>query len=273
MTHLTDQQIEFYCFGDIVGRAARSAIKAHVRGLREHSPEAFIIANGENACGGVGLDAGRARELLESGISLLTLGDHAWNRRDIVEVLQSDGFGARCIRPANFPPGAAGSGWSVVEASHGLRVGVANILGRVFIEAPLDCPFRTADALLDGPLKDCDITVFDFHAEATSEKVAFGRYLNGRASVVFGTHTHIPTADEQILDKGTAYISDVGMCGPRDSIIGMDTDTATNRFLYGTSKGYRLGGGPILLQGIRCLVERGSGVCSWIERVREVVSL
>lgn len=256
-------------FGDVVGKAGRAALRREIRPLRAERGLDLVIANGENASGGVGFDEECASELLSLGIDVVTLGDHTWHRKGVGEVL--DARAATCVRPANYPSGAPGRGFLIWKGERGVSVGVFNLLGRVFLNTPLDCPFRKADELLAGPLAGCDLTVCDFHAEATSEKVAMGRYLDGRATLVVGTHTHVQTADEQILPSGTGYLTDLGMCGPEDSVIGMDRDAATARFLTGRPSSYKVGKGDAVLSGLLAEIDLESRRVVKLERVRKIV--
>lgn len=260
------------CFGDIVGRAGRAGLRKELKRLRSERNIDCVIANGENAAGGVGFDSECATELLGLGIDVITLGDHTWSKKDSRDLLTRRA--ATCIRPANYPEGTPGAGSTVWTSPSGVKVGVMNLMGRVFMTPTLGCPFRKADELLAGALSGCDVIVCDFHAEATSEKVAMGRYLDGRVSVVFGTHTHVQTGDERILPGGTAYITDLGMCGPIDSVIGMDPEVALSRFLTALPASYKPGRGDALLNGIvvELTVERPSRALA-IQRVSEEVKV
>lgn len=198
---------------------------------REQHKIHACIANGENAAGGFGLTAQTAEEMFESGVDFITSGNHIFDKRDFKEYLESSD---RVIRPANYPPAVPGRGTGTFKAE-GVTVGVLNIMGRTFMP-PVDDPFRTAEALVSDLRAQTPVIVVDVHAEATSEKVAIGRYLDGRVSCVYGTHTHVQTADEQILPGGTAYISDLGMTGPTDGVIGMEAGPVLDRFLTGMSE-------------------------------------
>lgn len=244
------------CFGDIVGRAGRAALRKELKRLRTEHAIDCVIANGENAAGGVGFDSECASELLGLGINIITLGDHTWSKKDSKELLARRAN--TCIRPANYPDGTPGAGSTIWLSPSGLKVGVMNLMGRVFMTPTLGCPFRKADELLSGPLKDCEVIICDLHAEATSEKIAMGRYLDGRVTVLFGTHTHVQTADERILPGGTAYITDLGMCGPLDSVIGMDAEVALSRFLTAMPASYKPGRGDACLNGIIVEIETGT---------------
>ena len=203
--------------GDVVGSPGREALKRCVALLREQHQIHACIANGENAAGGFGLTAQTAEEMFASGIDFITGGNHIFDKRDFGEYLESSN---RVIRPANYPPAVPGRGAGTFTAD-GVTVGVLNLMGRTFMP-PTDDPFRCADVMVGDLRRRTPVIVVDLHAEATSEKVAMGRYLDGRVSCVVGTHTHVQTADEQILPGGTAYISDLGMTGPMDGVIGME---------------------------------------------------
>src|SRR3990170_4435693 len=213
--------------GDVVGKPGRRAVREWVPRLAARGEADFVIANGENASGGIGIDPKGADELFSAGVDVLTSGNHVWRKREIADYIDRV---PAFTRPANFPPGAPGAGWVVRESAGGVPVAVLNLMGRVFMQA-LDCPFRTADALVPMLRERARVVVVDMHAEATSEKAAMGWHLAGRVSAVLGTHTHVQTVDEEILAGGTAYITDVGMCGPTDSVIGMKKETVLKRFL------------------------------------------
>jgi metallophosphoesterase (TIGR00282 family) len=212
--------------GDVVAGLGRRTVAALLPALRrEHEPD-FVVVNGENAAGGVGITRKTARELLELGADAITLGNHAYRHREVYEYLDSE---PRIVRPANYPKGSPGRGHTVVE-SGGLRLGVINLSGQVFLQA-VRSPFAEADALLAELRDSADAVLVDMHAEATSEKVALGWYLDGRVLAVVGTHTHVPTADARVLPGGTAYVTDVGMTGPRGGVIGVKREQAIERFL------------------------------------------
>lgn len=250
--------------GDLVGKIGRDAAQQMLPTLREMYAPHFVVVNGENAAAGLGITPEIARTLLQGGVDVITLGNHAWNRPEIVPYLDQE---ARILRPANYPAGTPGKGFRVFAAENGERVGVANLLGRHFMD-PLDDPFRLADTILEAFLGQTAATLFDFHAEATSEKCAFGHYLDGRASIVVGTHTHVQTADERILPGGTAYITDVGMCGPQHSVIGMDVEKIVQKFLTQRSCRMEVATGPVILCGIIVDVDTQTGHASHVERVQ-----
>ncbi|MET0513281.1 MAG: TIGR00282 family metallophosphoesterase [Thermoleophilaceae bacterium] len=212
--------------GDVVGGIGRRTLAALLPGLRERHRPDFVVVNGENAAGGVGITKKTARELLELGADAITLGNHAYRHREVYEYLDTE---TRVIRPANYPKGSPGRGHTVVETD-GKRLGVINLSGQVFLSA-VRSPFAEADALLSELRDKTDAALVDMHAEATSEKVAMGWHLDGRVLACVGTHTHVPTADARVLPGGTAYVTDVGMTGPRGGVIGVKREQAIERFL------------------------------------------
>ena len=232
--------------GDIVGQPGRRILKALLKEIIDSEKIDFVIANGENAAGGFGLTCEVCQELLNFGIDVITLGNHTWDNRDIYNVLERE---RRVVRPANYPSGTPGEGFYITETPQGVPIGVINLLGQVFLD-PLSCPFRTADEYLDHIHKKAKIVIVDIHAEATSEKMALGWYLDGRVTAVIGTHTHIPTADERILPKGTGYITDVGMTGPIDSVLGINPELVIKRFLTKRPVRFEVASGPIQLNGV-----------------------
>ena len=215
--------------GDVVGRVGRDAVLRRVPRLREELALDFVAVNGENAAHGFGITPAMCREFYEAGVDAITTGNHVWDKRDIIAAIDED---PRLLRPANFPPGTPGRGHALFGLPDGRRVLVVNVMARVFMD-PLDCPFAAVDrALAEFPLGSAaDAAIVDIHGEATSEKMAMGHFADGRASLVVGTHSHVPTADAQILPGGTAYQSDAGMCGDYDSVIGMKKGPAVARFL------------------------------------------
>lgn len=210
--------------GDIFGRPGRNVASRFIPKLIEERSVDFCIANGENAAGGFGLTVNIAQKLFNYGVDVITSGNHIWDRKEAESVLSDSD---RILRPANYPPGVPGTGSTYIK-KNGVTVGVINLLGRIFMQ-PVDDPFRSADIIINNFSGMTDIIIVDFHAEVTSEKMALGWYLDGRVSAVLGTHTHVMTADNRILHKGTAFISDVGMTGPHDSIIGVQIDQSLER--------------------------------------------
>lgn len=211
--------------GDIVGRGGRQAIKTMLPKLKDKFKPHIVVANGENAAGGRGITAAIVKELLDAGVHAITLGNHTWDNKDIFDWIDHE---SRVVRPANFPVGTPGYGYTTVKAN-GYELFILNLQGRAFLP-PLDCPFRLADDVW-AEASRCKFSMIDFHAEATSEKIAFGWYMAGRASLVVGTHTHVQTNDARILPGGTGYLTDVGMTGPRDGVLGMELENVLQRFL------------------------------------------
>lgn len=247
--------------GDVVGRPGRRAVTEALPSLKSTYRPLFTLVNGENAAGGVGITPETAEELFAAGADAITLGNHAFQKREVYPYLDSD---RPIVRPANVPASAPGRGWRVLQRD-GVALLVANLCGRVFMES-YDDPFAAADRVLEEfPTPH---VVFDFHAEATSEKTAFGWHVAGRASAVIGTHTHVQTADERVLEGGTAYITDVGMCGAETGVIGMDRDIVLGRFRTGLPAKFMVASGPGVICGVVIDVERSTGRAIGIERVR-----
>lgn len=219
-------KITFLFLGDIIGRPGRRALKKHLPPLLEKYSPSFVLANGENAAGGIGITESISQELL-AWVDVLTSGNHIWDKREVLPYLERE---PRLLRPANYPPENPGKGTFVFETQQGRKIGVLNLQGRVFME-PIDCPFRVADEEIKKLRTITPVVIVDFHAEATSEKQAMGWYLDGKVSAVIGTHTHVATADERILPKGTAYLTDIGMVGGYNSVIGIQREQAIARFL------------------------------------------
>jgi hypothetical protein len=251
--------------GDIVGRPGRNAVREWTGLLRRELALDAVVANAENAAGGLGATPKVLRELLDAaGCDALTLGNHTWRKKELVHGI--DSF-ARLVRPANYPPGTPGLGGLTVTMDDGPPLGLVNVAGRVFME-PLDCPFRAAEAEVERLRKETPYVLVDMHAEATAEKQAMGWHLAGRASAVLGTHTHVATADERILPGGTAYISDVGMVGPVDSVIGMEAERAVNKFITAMPSQFSVAKGRVMLNAVLVELEADSGKAVHIERVQ-----
>jgi len=251
--------------GDVVGRPGREAVRALMPGLKKDLAPDIIIANGENSAGGVGVTKDTAVEVLDSGVDVLTLGNHVFAKKDVYKFLDED---TRVVRPANYPVGAPGRGWSICKDSCGRRVGVVNLCGRVFMKEHFDDPFRTADRILKEVSAQARVIIVDFHAEVTSEKGAMAWYLDGRATAVIGTHTHVATADERILPGGTACISDVGMTGPEDSVIGMRKELVIQKFLTQMPNKFEVADGTVVLSAVLIEADPSTGMASSIRRVR-----
>jgi metallophosphoesterase (TIGR00282 family) len=249
--------------GDVFGEPGRAALHKRLPRLKEEHRVDFTVVNVENAAAGFGVTPELARGFLDLGVDVMTSGNHIWDRKEIVPYITRENL---LLRPANFPPGTAGAGHVVVKAgAH--RVAVLNLMGRVFM-TPIDCPFQTADELVRELRKETPIIVVDMHAEATSEAVAMGWYLDGRVSVVAGTHRHVPTADERVLPGGTAYITDLGMTGPVDSVIGIDKNLILQRFLTQMPVRFEPAKGPAAVCGALITVDPETGRASEIRRLR-----
>jgi metallophosphoesterase (TIGR00282 family) len=222
--------------GDVMGRSGRDALTKHLPALREQWTLDFIVVNAENATSGMGLNAEHAKQLLSLGVDCITLGDHSFDQREMVNYIEQE---PRIIRPINFAKSAPGRGFGFFPTSSGKKVFVAQVLGQVFMKKNFSDPFSALDSVLSGVNlgNNCAAAVVDLHAEATSEKMALGHWCDGRVTLAVGTHTHVPTADLQLLDKGTAYQSDAGMCGDYNSVIGMDKLEPISRFVTGMNKG------------------------------------
>ncbi len=253
--------------GDIVGRPGRAVVERWVVALREALGIDLVVANCENAAGGAGITSPIADALFRAGIDVLTSGNHVWRKKEAYELLKLD---HRVVRPANYPDGAPGTGATVIETLAGQKVGILNLQGRVFME-PVDCPFRTATRELERLRLISSVIIVDMHAEATSEKVAMGWFLDGKVSCVFGTHTHIPTADERILPNGTAFLTDVGMTGPYDSVIGRRTDQILERFLSGLPTKSEVAEGNVQLRGLLVEIDVNTGKATSVERLTRVL--
>ena len=212
--------------GDIVGRPGRTIVKNNLSRIIKEENIDFIVANGENSAGGLGITKETYEELIIAGIDVVTLGNHTWDKKEVFEFINKS---EKLIRPANYPEGNLGKGYVIVKKND-KNIAVVNINGRVYMD-PVDCPFRTMDKVLKEIEGQADIIIVDFHGEASSEKQAMGWYLDGRVTAVVGTHTHVQTADERLLHNGTAYITDVGMTGPMDSILGMNKEIIVNKFI------------------------------------------
>ncbi|PRD44075.1 TIGR00282 family metallophosphoesterase [Phyllobacterium phragmitis] len=260
--------MRFLFLGDMVGRSGRTAVYEKLPGLIADLKLDFVVVNGENAAGGFGITEDIFNHTLRAGADVVTTGNHVWDQREALDFAERE---ERFLRPANFPKGTAGKGAGVYLARNGARVLVSNIMGRVFMHPDLNDPFQAAAEILDAcPLgEQADAVIFDFHAEATSEKQCFGHFVDSRASLVVGTHTHVPTADWQILNGGTGYMSDAGMCGDYDSSLGMDKEEPLNRFLSKVPKGrFEAAGGPATLSGVCVEISDRTGLAEKIGPLR-----
>jgi len=250
--------------GDIVGGPGRKIFARIAGQMKQHGQVDLIVANAENSAGGKGASRITAGELFDAGADVLTMGDHMWDQKDIIPYLEVE---KRIIRPVNFAPGCPGRGVVSVDTPKG-RVTVISLIGRVFMP-PMDCPFRAVDALLAKEPNMGKVILVDFHAEATSEKIAMGRHLDGRVSAVVGTHTHVQTSDEILLPKKTAYLTDLGMTGPKDSIIGRDYVSVMGKFITGMPSKFEIAEGNVALEGALIDVDEATGRARKITRVRE----
>lgn len=250
--------------GDIVGSPGRRAVSQTLPRLKEELRPSFIIANGENVAGGVGITRDTAEELLYAGVDVITLGNHAWAKREVYPFLDKE---PRVLRPANYPDGVPGRGWGIYSTRSGEHIGVVSLCGRVFMDH-LENPFKVADAILGTISEDTDVIFIDFHGEATSEKYAFGWYMDGRAHAVVGTHTHVQTADERILPNGTAYITDAGMTGPRDSVIGVTKDLIISRFLTQMPSRFEVADGDTVFSAVVIDIDTSTKRATSIQRLQ-----
>ncbi len=257
--------------GDIIGSPGRSAVKKALPEIKQWYNPNLIIANGENLAGGLGITPETANEVIDSGVDLLTTGNHIWDKKEIIDYIDSD---ERILRPANYPKGTPGKGFTIIQRTvfqQEIPIAIFNLSGRVFME-PLDNPFAVSYELLPLLQEKSRIIILDFHAEATSEKLAMGRYLDGKVSAVIGTHTHVQTADEVIFPGGTAYITDVGMTGPIDSIIGTKKDLVIKKFITQMPVKFDVPGGDVLFCAVIVDIDTNTGHAVNIERISKVVT-
>ncbi len=269
---MTDRAALLRCMviGDIIGKPGRLAVVSSLRDLRAELELDLVIANGENLAAGAGLTPSLAEELFANGVDVITSGNHIWDKREIYDYLDT---GRPVLRPLNYPDDAPGRGWLLHTLPDGDRVAVINVMGRVFMNQ-LDSPFAAMDSLLDGAAEPLPpLRIVDFHCEITSEKNAMGWYLDGRVTAVLGTHTHVPTADARVLPKGTAYISDVGMTGPRDSVIGFSLETVLPRFLTHLPTRFAVADGPVSLNAVVVEADRSSGRARSIAQIQRLIEV
>ncbi|MFW6065648.1 MAG: TIGR00282 family metallophosphoesterase, partial [Planctomycetota bacterium] len=263
--HMT---VNIFCIGDVVGKPGRGILADHLHDYIRNNEIDLVVCNAENAAGGSGLTPQIFNKLLHYGVDVVTLGDHALRRREVFAPLEESD---RLIRPANLSGGAVGRGWTVVETKSGqARVGVTCLLGQMYMNSVpnSDSPWKTIDAVLDEMPSDVRIRVVDFHAEASSEKIAMGWHCNGRMSAVFGTHTHIPTADARVLDGGTAYISDVGMTGPYDSVLGRRKDRVLQFLTTSMPAKFEVADGDVRISGLLASIDPETGRAISAEQVQ-----
>jgi len=254
--------INVIMIGDIIGEPGRRAIFLNISELIHSYDADFVVANGENAAGGFGITANIAQKLHSYGVDCITSGNHIWRNKDVFNVINDD---QHLLRPLNYPNGTPGRGWTIVEKGS-KSLAVVNLMGRVFME-PLDCPFRAIRKGLSNIRKKTKNIVVDFHGEATSEKMAMGWFLDGQVSALVGTHTHVQTADDRILPKGTAYITDLGMTGPFDSVIGMNKEKAVKKFVTMMPTRFSVAENDVRINGVFISIDLGSGKATKIERI------
>ena len=256
--------VRVFCVGDVVGKPGRKILSEHLPRLISERQIHCVVANGENAAGGSGITGPMCEKLHSYGVDVITLGDHAFRRR---EGLTAIGEAKGIVRPANFAREAVGKGFVVQSLDCGVEVAVINVVGRMYMRSHADCPFHAVDTCLKTIEPSVKIRIVDMHAEATSEKIAMGWYLDGRVSIVFGTHTHVATADERILPGGTAYISDLGMTGPHESVLGRQTDRVLKALTTNMPTLFEVATGDVRINGIVAEVDSQTGKASKIERV------
>ncbi|MCE5360765.1 TIGR00282 family metallophosphoesterase [Candidatus Igneacidithiobacillus taiwanensis] len=257
-------KVRIFFAGDVMGKPGRRALQLGLAELRQQVGLDAVVVNGENAAGGAGITREILHEFLSWGVDAVTAGNHVWDQRETVSYIESE---ARLLRPENAPPGTPGRGALRIE-KEGWSLGVLNLMGRLFMHPIYDCPFRAADAALQGALADCSVILVDLHAEATSEKYALAWHLDGRVSLAVGSHTHVPTADERIFPGGMAYQSDAGMCGCYESIIGVDREIAKRRFIDAMPAKAPVAEGVASLCGLLVEVDTSSGKALRVERIR-----
>ena len=257
-------QLNILAIGDIVGQPGRKILEKKLKHFIKEQNIDFCIANAENAAGGSGITVNIAKKLFSYDVDAITMGDHVWKRKEIYDLLRSD---QRLLRPANYSPLAHGRGSVTIKTKEGDSVGIINLLGRIFMK-PVDCPFRAADAAIEELSNLTNIIIVDMHAEATSEKIAMGWYLDGRVSAVVGTHTHVQTSDEKILPKGTGYITDLGMTGPHESILGRNIDRVLKSIVTQVPTRYDIAENDLHIEGAVITVNKETGKAEGIKRVR-----
>tara|TARA_Y100000031_G_scaffold21291_4_gene22027 strand:+ start:3518 stop:4342 length:825 start_codon:yes stop_codon:yes gene_type:complete len=257
--------IKILLLGDVIGKPGRRILEQQLPLLQDHLKLDFVVANGENLAGGFGITLELTHFLLDLGVDVITSGNHIWDQRETLDYIDSQ---PRLLRPLNYPDNHPGKGWVVVETAAGISIGVINLIGTVFMQPGTACPFRAVDRFLKQEENRLpQILLVDVHAEASSEKVAMGWHLDGRVSAVFGTHTHVPAADHRILPGGSAFVSDIGMTGCYDSVIGMNTEKALNRFILKLPERLEVAKGPATLWGLVVEVDEASGRATAVTRI------
>ncbi len=238
--------MKILCIGDIIGRTGRNSLKHFLPDVIKNENIDFIIANGENAAGGFGLTKKVFAELKDLGINVITSGNHIWDKKEVLDFIDKE---EALLRPANYPDKVPGRGYGIFK-NNGKNIAVINLMGRVFMGIPLDCPFKKFDEIYEKIKDSVDYIIVDFHGDATSEKQAFGFYVDGRADLVYGTHSHVQTSDERFLEKGTGFITDLGLTGTLESVIGMEKEDAIHKFLTGMPVRYKVAKGKLAFQGL-----------------------
>ena len=253
--------------GDIVGEPGRRSVTNNIHRLSEQYHVDIVIGNAENAAGGFGITPDLANDLFDLGISALTTGNHVWDKKEMVSYIRKE---PRILRPANYPDGTPGQGSFVIDRPNGEKIGLLQVMGRAFMPT-LDCPFRTARREIDKLQTQTSCIIVDMHAETTAEKMAMGYFLDGQVTAVVGTHTHVQTADEQILPKGTAYLTDIGMTGPVNSVIGMKKELVIDKFLTQMPRRFEVASGPAVFGAAVIELDTATGKATGIQRVRDIV--
>lgn len=249
--------------GDLVGSAGVKKLKAELPKIRENEKIDFVIVNGENAGEGMGITKRNFDDILEENVDVITMGNHTWGKKDIFNFINHP----KLIRPANYAKGVPGKGYNIYECMN-KRIAVINLIGRVDVNVLSENPFLVAKDIIEKIKDKTDMIIIDFHAEATAEKIALGYYLDGKVTAIFGTHTHVQTADETILENGTGYITDIGMTGPKKSVIGMDVSASIKRFETTLPERYRIAGGETILNGVIFDVDNSTNKVKTIKRIR-----
>ena len=255
--------MKILAIGDIVGNSGVKKMKESLREIRENKKIDFVIVNGENAGEGMGITEKNFKDILEENVDVITMGNHTWGKKDIFKFINHP----KLIRPANYCKGVPGKGYGIYEVL-GKKIAVINLIGRVDVNVLSENPFLIGKKIVENLKGKADVIIIDFHAEATAEKIALGYYLDGKVTAIFGTHTHVQTADETILEKGTAYITDIGMTGPKNSVIGMDKDVSIKRFETTLPERYKIAEGECMLNGVIFDVDNTTNKVKQIERIR-----
>jgi metallophosphoesterase (TIGR00282 family) len=259
-------EIRVLMLGDIVGEEAVSFVCKLLPELKKNEDIHFCVANAENAHQGKGINDHIVHQLLNSGVNVITGGDHSFDKHLVFPLMEKE---KRLLRPHNYPKGVPGYGYGIFEVSNtDFKIGVINLRGLTFFNNPISCPFREVENLLESIKSQTNMVFIDFHSEATAEKWSFARFLDGKVSAIVGTHTHVQTADEQILPYGTGFITDVGFCGPYNSVIGMDIETSIQRFLFQIPQKYKLAEGNLRLQGVIFEIDTDTGLCFSVKRIQ-----